>query len=371
VRYWCFGAFVLDSLRGVLLRNGETVPLTPRVFQLLSALVERHGRVLGKDELLHLVWHDAIVEENNLPRSISTLRKALGERPGQCDYIVTLPGVGYRFVAEVHGTDEVPAFAHDASATAIPDVPVDPRAVEAPASSDLKTVQSHALVASEPSVSVPIVNDGSVYVCDTPADAIAPDIVPADTDASAGRGRRRPMRVAWLLPVGLLLILTAGASAWRGLPSWRVSAKPRALWQFTTGTGVQRQPAWSPDGSAVAYASNRDGNSDIWVQPLAGGEPMRITASPEYDGQPAWSPTASGSCSDPNTAAAACSSSPRTAENRVAWRRSAFTRSGRRPAISSCFPRRRPTRPRRSACFSSTPPAGRRARSQSASTCIR
>jgi Tol biopolymer transport system component/DNA-binding winged helix-turn-helix (wHTH) protein len=287
VRYWCFGAFVLDSLRGVLLRGGETVPLTPRVFQLLSVLVEQHGRVLGKDELLHLVWHDAIVEENNLPRSISTLRKALGERPGQCDYIATIPSVGYRFVSEVHATDEMPAFARSASGAPASDARVDSPPSAVRASSDLNVSQSHALAAPPSVVSAPVLDDEPI---DTPAPAVASHAVPAVTEAMPRRRDRRPVSIAWLLPVSVLLILAAGVSAWRGLPSWRVSTRPRTLWQFTTGAGVQQQAAWSPDGSAVAYASNRDGNSDIWVQPLAGGEPIRVTDSPDYDGQPAWSP---------------------------------------------------------------------------------
>src|SRR4030095_12147167 len=59
------------------------------------------GRVLSKEELMEQVWPDAFVDENNLPRNISSLRKALGEGPAEHKYIVTLPGQGYRFVAEV------------------------------------------------------------------------------------------------------------------------------------------------------------------------------------------------------------------------------------------------------------------------------
>lgn len=96
-----FGPFRLDPIRRRLWREGTAVPLRPKAFELLVALAERSGQDVEKDELIRLVWPDAIVEENNLPHTISKLRKALNERIDQHDYIVTLPGRGYRFVARV------------------------------------------------------------------------------------------------------------------------------------------------------------------------------------------------------------------------------------------------------------------------------
>jgi DNA-binding winged helix-turn-helix (wHTH) protein len=87
------------------LRDGKSVPLTPKAFEILLVLVRNPGRVLKKEELLEEVWPDAYVDENNLPRNISSLRKALGEGPAEHKYIVTLPGQGYRFVAEVRQLD--------------------------------------------------------------------------------------------------------------------------------------------------------------------------------------------------------------------------------------------------------------------------
>jgi DNA-binding winged helix-turn-helix (wHTH) protein/TolB-like protein/Tfp pilus assembly protein PilF len=96
-----FDEFRVDAVRRVLLRNDETVPLTPKVFDTLLYLVGNGGRVLGKDELMKALWPDAFVEENNLTQSISSLRRALGEAKGENRYIVTVPGHGYRFAAEV------------------------------------------------------------------------------------------------------------------------------------------------------------------------------------------------------------------------------------------------------------------------------
>src|SRR5262249_25624915 len=67
----------------------------------LLYLVRHQGKVLGKEELMSALWPDAFVEENNLTQSVSTLRRALGEARGENRYIVTVPGHGYRFAAEV------------------------------------------------------------------------------------------------------------------------------------------------------------------------------------------------------------------------------------------------------------------------------
>jgi TolB-like protein/DNA-binding winged helix-turn-helix (wHTH) protein/Flp pilus assembly protein TadD len=97
-----FGDFHLDvAERQLLRRDGTAVPLTPRVFNTLRYLVEHNGRVLDKEVLMEAVWPDVVVEENNLAQNISTLRRAFGESPGSQRYIVTVPGRGYRFIAEV------------------------------------------------------------------------------------------------------------------------------------------------------------------------------------------------------------------------------------------------------------------------------
>jgi TolB-like protein/DNA-binding winged helix-turn-helix (wHTH) protein/tetratricopeptide (TPR) repeat protein len=97
-----FGDFRLDTARRLLQRlDGTAVPLTPRVFETLLYMVEHHDAVLDKERLMEAVWPDSIVEENNLSQNISTLRRLFGETPGSHSYIVTVPGRGYRFVAEV------------------------------------------------------------------------------------------------------------------------------------------------------------------------------------------------------------------------------------------------------------------------------
>jgi TolB-like protein/DNA-binding winged helix-turn-helix (wHTH) protein/Tfp pilus assembly protein PilF len=97
-----FGGFQLDPAKRLLRRlDGTPVPLTSRVFDTLLYMVEHHDAVLDKERIMEAVWPDSIVEENNLAQAISKLRQVFGETPGSHIYIVTVPGRGYRFVAEV------------------------------------------------------------------------------------------------------------------------------------------------------------------------------------------------------------------------------------------------------------------------------
>lgn len=99
---YLFQGFRLDAQRRLLFRsNGDLVALPPKVFDTLLFFVERPGELLSKRQLMAGIWRDVIVEENNLDRAISTLRRKLGERPGDHRYIVTEPGRGYRLVATV------------------------------------------------------------------------------------------------------------------------------------------------------------------------------------------------------------------------------------------------------------------------------
>ncbi|MEW6210792.1 MAG: winged helix-turn-helix domain-containing protein [Acidobacteriota bacterium] len=100
-RFYQFGHFCIDAEKRLLLRDGRAVPLAPKAFDTLLILVEHHGEVLDKDRLMEMLWPDSFVEEANLPLHISALRKALGETPNERRYIVTVPGRGYRFSAEV------------------------------------------------------------------------------------------------------------------------------------------------------------------------------------------------------------------------------------------------------------------------------
>jgi len=224
---YSFGRFMLDSSRGILLRDGVRVAVTPRTLDLLIALVERGGEILDKDELIRRVWAGTVVEENNLARQISSLRKLLGETPSQHDYIATIPGVGYRFVAPV--------------------VRVEPE----------RAAAQPVAVAAPPAIA-------------------APRLARARIVALAGG-------------VIVIVAVLAALAARRGVHGTDAPAA-RTISQFTYGGASQQDPAWSPDGSRLAYASDRLGSLNLWVQRINDGDPVRVTDGPSRDWEPSWSP---------------------------------------------------------------------------------
>lgn len=106
VAVYAFGDFRLDARRIRLTREGTDVPLTPKAFAVLEHLVRRPGQVVEKQALLAAAWPKVVVEESNLSQTIYLLRRALGEHPSDHRYIVTVPGRGYRFVADVRVVED-------------------------------------------------------------------------------------------------------------------------------------------------------------------------------------------------------------------------------------------------------------------------
>ncbi|WP_084809476.1 transcriptional regulator [Bradyrhizobium sp. NAS80.1] len=96
-----FGPFRLSPRRQLLLKGDTPVPLGSRAFEILLALVEHAGEVVDKNSLMTRVWPDVTVEESNLRAQITALRRVLAEAGTGANYVVTLPGRGYRFVAAV------------------------------------------------------------------------------------------------------------------------------------------------------------------------------------------------------------------------------------------------------------------------------
>jgi DNA-binding winged helix-turn-helix (wHTH) protein/TolB-like protein/Tfp pilus assembly protein PilF len=96
-----FRPFLLDTIQHLLLKEGRAVALTPKTYDTLLLLVQNSGRMLSKEELMKALWPDSFVEESNLTQQVSMIRRALGDSPGDPHFIVTVPGRGYRFSAEV------------------------------------------------------------------------------------------------------------------------------------------------------------------------------------------------------------------------------------------------------------------------------
>ncbi|HEY6801960.1 MAG TPA: winged helix-turn-helix domain-containing protein [Pyrinomonadaceae bacterium] len=245
--FYAFDTFVVDAGKSVLSRDGQSVPLTPKAFKILLVLVRNPGRVLKKEELIEEVWPDAFVDENNLPRNISSLRKALGEGPAEHKYIVTLPGQGYRFVAEVRHLDSPNGAPIRSLSESVPLEPTKPE----------------------------------------------PTIIVHKEVASAESSANKPRSIK-LLVVGACLVLALALGGYFLAQQWLHSTQPttvqRKLWQLTFEPGLEIDPSWSPDGRFVAYSSDQSGNFDIWVRSIGEGNSVQVTSSAAHDWQPDWSP---------------------------------------------------------------------------------
>src|SRR5580658_5721799 len=99
--FYQFGEYELKVRTRVVSYRGAAVPFEPKTFEVLHYLVANAGRVVTKEELLKAVWPDSFVEESNLTQHVFRLRKALRPQEGDEPYIVTVPGQGYQFSAEV------------------------------------------------------------------------------------------------------------------------------------------------------------------------------------------------------------------------------------------------------------------------------
>ncbi|HXD34318.1 MAG TPA: winged helix-turn-helix domain-containing protein [Pyrinomonadaceae bacterium] len=100
-KFYEFECFSIDVQRSLLLRDGVPIRLTPKVFDTLLGLVRSGGKVMGKAELMEQIWPDSFVEESNLAQNIFLLRRLFGEHKHENRYIITVPGVGYRFAPRV------------------------------------------------------------------------------------------------------------------------------------------------------------------------------------------------------------------------------------------------------------------------------
>ena len=252
-RWYRFGPYVVDRRSRLLWRNDAVVPLTAKAFEILTVLLERRQRVVDKDELHELIWPKTAVEENTLTRHVSTLRKALEEHPGQHQFILTVPGHGYQFVADVVELAERPSHLLHSVATS-----------------------------TRPS------NEHIEHIV-TPASGIPPiAVVPAPPFLP--RKQRSVFRPVML--IGGLLALVAVVGVFFSLQGRRADTPTSApiLRKITFQAGLQREPVFSPDGRRVAYTSSSSGNSDIWLQTLNEPTPRLIISSPAEDSQPDWSP---------------------------------------------------------------------------------
>ena len=124
--FYEFGAFRLEPSEHLLARNRQPIPLAPKAFDLLVFLVQNNGRLVTKDQIMQAIWPGSFVEEANLTVTISTLRKALGDKESGSQHIETVPKKGYRFVVPVREVDSGTAGTPQPEPTPQPPAPERP-----------------------------------------------------------------------------------------------------------------------------------------------------------------------------------------------------------------------------------------------------
>ena len=228
-----FGPFQLNLKSGMLLRNGVYIALTPKAFETLAVLVESNGQIVNKDELLRLVWSGTCVEEATLAKTVSILRKALGEEEGH-HYIDTVPKRGYRFAVEVRMVDDA-------------------------------AQQNPAEILAAPIPLQPVVQEASA-------------------------ARPSPPDSRWRWAVLVLAVLTAAAMCFAFLRDRNpTAAAPGKAIPLTSFPGRQNEVAFSRDGNQIAFTweAPQGGSSHIYVKVIGSEAMLQLTHDAGSDSRPA------------------------------------------------------------------------------------
>jgi len=248
--FYRFGDFAVDMDQRVLLRRDKPVPLTPKVFETLLILVEQHGRIVGKDELMNRLWPDSFVEEANLTFNIQQLRKALGDHARQPIYIETVARRGYRFIAEV---EEV------LTETGVPQGRISVRP------DNLETSAGNGFAAG--SESLPSADVLSEMAARPPAQ-------PAPLPPVARHSTARRYFV-WS-SVGVVLIGGLAAVVFWWSSAGNVAPTRQMKFERLTANGKTKLAAVSPDGKFVAYIISDEGQESLWLKNVAAGSEVQI-----------------------------------------------------------------------------------------------
>jgi eukaryotic-like serine/threonine-protein kinase len=229
--FYRFGEFAVDLEQRVLMRGSNRVPLTPKVFDTLLILVEQHGRIVSKDELMNRLWPDAFVEESNLIFNVQHLRKALADNARQPVYVETVARRGYRFIADVE--------------ECVIDVPVVPATRDESSQADQPRNPSRFATSSFVVIGIAV---SVVFVG-----------LLATWYFAQAKGNLNNFAVS----------------------STRASAAPALKIEKITDTGKNRHAVISPDGQYVAYTFEVKGRHGIWLRQIATDTAKEILAPSE------------------------------------------------------------------------------------------
>jgi Tol biopolymer transport system component/DNA-binding winged helix-turn-helix (wHTH) protein len=256
-----FGNFRLDPAERLLVRHEQPLPLTPKSFDLLLYLVERHGRLVEKQALLAALWPNTVVEEANLAYNVSVLRKVLDESKSGPSIIQTVPTKGYRFTAPVVTTVRTR----------------DPSLRQRPWGSRRNRNAGIAAV-------VLLISSAVIWSLLSRRGLEPPRVLPVTTLHGS---EREPT----LSPDGSQV-----AFVWDGGVVGRSNIYVQFIGspdirQLTSAPALDVSPSWSPDGTQIAFVrlESRRGPGNIHLISVLGGHETKLSDVP-IKGQISWSP---------------------------------------------------------------------------------
>ncbi|MEQ1606372.1 MAG: winged helix-turn-helix domain-containing protein [Pyrinomonadaceae bacterium] len=281
-----FEDFQVDAATKILYRSGEQILLTPKAIETLIALIESQGKVIGKEDLMHKIWVDTIVEESNLSQYLHVLRKTLGETQEGKPFIETLKRRGYRF----NGTVRVLENPNSLSPAIERIENFEPEAANGPASvtnfisrraDGRGNVRAHVAEREMPQ-RVSVERSDNVYsVSDWRRSPQADASLPAVPGT----------RSKWLSPLILMIVVTGLAGLAFGIykftrgPSSNARDVPFRESEITrlTTNGKSKWAAISPDGHYVAHVTSSADGDILFVRQIAVANDMRIAGPTQTD----------------------------------------------------------------------------------------
>src|SRR6202171_1708683 len=257
-RFYRFDGFAVDATKRLLLRDNRPVSINPKAFELLVALVENHGQVMTKEKLLERVWPNQFIEEGNLTVHISAVRKALGERKHEHRYVVTIPGQGYQFVADITNGEmgeELVIEQHTLSRIT----------VEEEEDTDDQTLKE-ATIAQAIEIPSRTVN-GNGHAAE-PQLTIHPSIAVQTAAASTGRSRRINAAITAAVILGLLVASIFAYRLYNQRQNQLTAAGPHRNAQGMTSrqltaNGNVSGALLSPDGKYFVYVVLQGGKESL------------------------------------------------------------------------------------------------------------